>query len=946
MKNPVTKTLLIFILSLGLAMAESLNAQTKSSSNATDGTPKSPTPTTQKPPNKPQASPTGGVSVSDDPTATPDASAILDVNSINTKKGVLIPRMTQAQRNAIVSPATGLLVFQTDGTSGFYFYTGTQWTQLTTSATVVPAGGDLSGTYPNPTISKLQGNAVSATAPTANQLLRWNGTAWTPSSDASAVTSVATGTGLTGGPITSTGTISLANTAVTAGTYGSGTQVPVVTVDAQGRVTGASNTAITGASPTGAASGDLSGTYPSPTVGKLQGNPVSSTAPTTNQILRWNGTAWAPSLDTAAVRSVTAGTGLSGGTITGTGTISLPNSGVTTGTYGDATHVSQVTVDAQGRVTTAASVAITGAAPTGSAGGDLTGTYPNPTVATGAVTPAKLSATGATSGQALIYNGTNVAWGTPANATAAATATNFSGSLAGDVTGTQGATVITSLPDSKLATISTAGKVSGNAITSGTIGGSTIINTSGNITGGTFTGNGSGLTNITATSATTATNFSGSLTGDVTGTQGATLVGKLQGSPVSTTAPTTNQVLKWNGSSWAPAADANSGGTVTSVSTGTGLSGGTITGTGTISLANTAVTAGSYGTSTAVPTVTVDAQGRVTAASNTAITGLVNLPYSNSLASTSTLFSLSNTQLSNDIPAISGTHAVTDYYGVGVQGVGGWKGVVGTVNGTGNSSYLGVQGYAYTSGTSGYTYGVYGTASSSTSGATNYGVYGTTYSQGSTVSAGVYGIDSYSGNSGALGQYYVIGVAGQKSFGGFFTGDVYVGGMATNAATSTIIDHPLDPANKYLTHSSVESSDMKNIYDGVIVLNASGEATVALPNWFESVNKDFRYQLTCIGGYAPVYVSQEVSGNQFVISGGKAGMKISWQVTGIRKDAWAESHRLSTEIVKPSTERGTYLHPKELGQPESAGLDYVQKQVEREAARKAQESGKSQLNSK
>ena len=130
---------------------------------------------------------------------------------------------------------------------------------------------------------------------------------------------------------------------------------------------------------------------------------------------------------------------------------------------------------------------------------------------------------------------------------------------------------------------------------------------------------------------------------------------------------------------------------------------------------------------------------------------------------------------------------------------------------------------------------------------------------------------------------------------------------------SFTIDHPLDPANKTLSHSFVESPDMKNIYDGIAVLDAAGRATVALPDWFEALNRDFRYQLTCVGGYAPVYVAKEITGNQFEIAGGAPGLKVSWQVTGIRHDAYADANRIVVEQDKTGADRGTYLNPGAFG---------------------------------
>jgi hypothetical protein len=143
-------------------------------------------------------------------------------------------------------------------------------------------------------------------------------------------------------------------------------------------------------------------------------------------------------------------------------------------------------------------------------------------------------------------------------------------------------------------------------------------------------------------------------------------------------------------------------------------------------------------------------------------------------------------------------------------------------------------------------------------------------------------------------------------------GAVAIFGTLTKPAGSFKIDHPVDPENKYLSHSFVESPDMKNIYDGVARLDANGEAMVELPDWFEALNEDFRYQLTAVGKPSPsLYVAEEIHHNRFKISGGSARAKVCWQVTGTRHDAFANAHRILVEENKPAADRGKLLYPRE-----------------------------------
>lgn len=159
---------------------------------------------------------------------------------------------------------------------------------------------------------------------------------------------------------------------------------------------------------------------------------------------------------------------------------------------------------------------------------------------------------------------------------------------------------------------------------------------------------------------------------------------------------------------------------------------------------------------------------------------------------------------------------------------------------------------------------------------------------------------------------------------GVFSGDVQVTGTLSKGAGSFKIDHPLDPANKYLYHSFVESPDMMNIYNGVAFVDGSGTVVVELPDWFEVLNQDFRYQLTAIGAPQPhLYIAQEIMNNRFVIAGGVPGAKVSWQVTGIRHDPYAEAHRIPVEQEKSKRERGFYLHPELYNQPSNKSVDWA-----------------------
>lgn len=191
------------------------------------------------------------------------------------------------------------------------------------------------------------------------------------------------------------------------------------------------------------------------------------------------------------------------------------------------------------------------------------------------------------------------------------------------------------------------------------------------------------------------------------------------------------------------------------------------------------------------------------------------------------------------------------------------------------------------------------------------------------------GLGQIAGPPAALTDIGVFGSAGDAAlFGGvagYFDWDVQIaGGLTVSGAKAFLIDHPQKPSTHYLRHFCTEGPEPNTLYRGIVTLDSQGEATVELPVYFESLNVDFSYHLTCIGDYAPVYIKEKIRGNRFVIAGGKAGMEVSWLVIARRNDpVWqARPEEQLVEIPKEPDNVGKYLHPELYGAPLSARAGY------------------------
>jgi len=265
----------------------------------------------------------------------------------------------------------------------------------------------------------------------------------------------------------------------------------------------------------------------------------------------------------------------------------------------------------------------------------------------------------------------------------------------------------------------------------------------------------------------------------------------------------------------------------------------------------------------------------------------------------------------NGSPPAAGVFGQSDTYGVrGVSGPG--KGVLGE-----SQTGPGVKGMSTQEA------GVRGLSTSFT------GVLGTTLGAASGVTGFQFSAEE---GSGVLGESIVgagvdgvglrgIGVRGEgELYAGMFLGNVCVTGSVSKGGGGFAIDHPLDPSDRYLRHSFVESPDMLNVYNGNVTTDANGDAHVGLPDYFEALNQDFRYQLTVIGQFAHAIVAQEIANNRFTIKTDRPQVKVSWQITGVRRDPWAVANRIAVEEEKDATDRGRYLHPELWGKSKEARI--------------------------
>jgi hypothetical protein len=218
--------------------------------------------------------------------------------------------------------------------------------------------------------------------------------------------------------------------------------------------------------------------------------------------------------------------------------------------------------------------------------------------------------------------------------------------------------------------------------------------------------------------------------------------------------------------------------------------------------------------------------------------------------------------------------------------------------------------------------GGYGVRGFTTAGAGGYGVMGQSGISGST-GAGVRGENVNAANPGNAVEAVTNGsgsaLFAQGTTAGTFNGNVTINGdlAVTGTKSGFRIDDPRAPTRRTLTHTPVETDELTVTYSGNVRTGADGRATVRLPEYAETLAGDWRYQLTPIGRFGQAIVEREVSGGSFVVRTEHGGTKVSWTVTGSRRDPQARHDAIDPVTAKRGSDKGRYLDPALYGQPAS-----------------------------
>jgi len=221
-----------------------------------------------------------------------------------------------------------------------------------------------------------------------------------------------------------------------------------------------------------------------------------------------------------------------------------------------------------------------------------------------------------------------------------------------------------------------------------------------------------------------------------------------------------------------------------------------------------------------------------------------------------------------------------------------------------------------------------------TNSTTPIAIYGNSYLNGTIFQQrrGV-GIEGGGGLCGVHGIKY--GSDNAFTYGVFATGD-----LGATGAKTFLIDHPLDPENKVLRHYSIESNEITNMYRGIVTIDATGQAQVKLPNYFDAANTQPSYQLTAIGTPIQPYILKEVTNNKFIVAG-KPNTKVSWTVYAKRNDPTIRYYNNNgknydhEEVIKPNYLKGKYYTPEAYGKNKTQSIHYSENREKNDTEKKA-----------